>query len=100
MQIQESVKKRVIDVCKHYKVKELHLFGSALSGNLEESRDIDLLVTFDRDGFAGAFDQFMGFKEAMEEVFGKPVDLITSKRFRNPVFFEELESTKELIYAA
>jgi predicted nucleotidyltransferase len=100
MQIQESVKQRMIDVCKHYRVKELHLFGSALSENLEEITDIDLLVTFERDGFKGAFDQFMGFKEAMEEVFGKPVDLLTSKKFRNPVFHEELEATKELIYAA
>jgi predicted nucleotidyltransferase len=98
--MQESVKKCLIDICKRYNVKELYLFGSAASGSLEESVDVDLLVTFERDGFSGAFDQFMGFKEAMEELFGKPVDLITSKRFRNPVFYEEIESTKELIYAA
>jgi uncharacterized protein len=90
----------VIVACKRFRVKELHLFGSALSGSLAESRDVDLLVVFERDGYAGAFDQFMGFKETMEQILGKPVDLITSKTFRNPLFQEEVERTKELIYAA
>ncbi|NBD33637.1 MAG: hypothetical protein GVY17_11900 [Cyanobacteria bacterium] len=93
-------KPQVIEACKQYKVKELHLFGSAVRGDLERSRDIDLLVVFSRDGFEGAFDQFMGFKETMEAILGKPVDLITSKAFRNPLFQEDVEQTKELIYAA
>jgi len=91
---------RVIDACKRYRVRELHLFGSALSGDLEDSRDIDLLVMFDRDGYEGAFDQFMGLKEDLESILGKPVDLITDKKFRNPLFRKELDATKELIYAA
>ena len=91
---------KVIDACKRYRVRELHLFGSALSGDLNNSHDIDLLVMFDREGFEGAFDQFMGFKELLEEILGKPIDLITDKKFRNPIFQEQLVSTKELIYAA
>lgn len=86
--------------CKRYKVKELHLFGSGLGGYLEGCEDIDLLVVFEREGFDGAFDQFMGFKEAMEGILGKRVDLITAKAFRNPLFQEEVERSKELIYAA
>jgi len=85
--------------CKQYKVKELHLFGSGLAGDLKGSNDVDLLVVFEREDFEGAFDQFMGFKERMEAILGKPVDLITYKRFRNPVFQEEVEKTKELVYA-
>ena len=57
-------------------------------------------VVFDRNGYEGAFEQFMGLKESLEAIFGKPVDLITDKKFRNPLFQEELDSTKELIYAA
>lgn len=91
---------RVVDACKRFRVLELYLFGSATTGNLEESGDIDLLVTFEREGFEGAFDQFMGLKEALEAIFEKPVDLITDKPFRNPLFREELDATKELIYAA
>ena len=49
-----------------------------------------MLVEFDRDGYTGAFDQFMGLKEALERILGKPVDLITAKQFRNPLFQEEL----------
>ncbi|MEX0324533.1 MAG: nucleotidyltransferase domain-containing protein, partial [Puniceicoccaceae bacterium] len=35
---------RVVDACKRFRVLELYLFGSATTGNLEESGDIDLLV--------------------------------------------------------
>lgn len=91
---------RLLNACKAYRVGELYLFGSATSGTLEQSDDIDLLVTFERDGFKGAFEQFMGFKKTVESILGKPVDLITDKPFRNPLFREELEATKELIYAA
>jgi predicted nucleotidyltransferase len=90
----------LVDACKKYRVRELYLFGSAVLQDLEKSNDIDLLVTFERDGFEGAFEQFMGFKETLEHILGKPVDLITDKQFRNPLFREELEATKELIYAA
>lgn len=91
---------RLIEACKRYRVRKLHLFGSAVLQDLEKSNDIDLLVTFERDGFEGAFEQFMGFKETLERILGKPVNLITDKPFRNPLFREELETTKELIYAA
>jgi hypothetical protein len=48
----------------------------------------------------GAFNQFMGFKERMEAILERPVDLITGKRFRNPYFQQAVEEQKKLIYAA
>ena len=90
---------RIIDACQRYRVRELHLFGSAKYG-FDSANDVDLLVIFDRDGYQGAFDQFMGLKESLEEILGKRVDLVTAKKFRNPLFQEEVENSKELIYAA
>ena len=81
-------------------MRKLHVFGSLLSGDLEDSSDIDFVVEFDRDGFAGAFDQFMGFKECLEEALGRPVDLLVSRQFRNSVFQEEVDKTKKLVYTA
>lgn len=90
----------VIAACKQFKVIKLHAFGSVVSGELTESSDLDFVVEFEREGFTGAFDQFMGFKETLEKSLGRPVDLLVNKRFRNYVFQEEIDKTKRLVYAA
>jgi hypothetical protein len=95
-----SVKQEVFDACKEYKVKELHVFGSAVFQELRLVNDLDFLVLFERDGTEGAFKQFMGFKDSLESIFGKEVDLLTVKKFRNRIFEEEVNRTKQLVYAA
>ena len=86
--------------CQAYKVRELYAFGSIVSGGLTATSDLDFLVRFDRSGVDGAFGQFMGFKERLESLYGRPVDLLTLKRFRNPLFQEEIDRSKSLVYAA
>ena len=49
---------------------------------------------FDRSNYHGAFDQFMGFKETLEDFYNRPVDLLASKKFRNPIFEREVEDSK------
>ncbi len=88
------------EACRAYKVRELYAFGSVVSGALQPTGDLDFLVRFDRKGTDGAFDQFMGFKEKLESLYGRPVDLLTLKRFRNPIFQQEVDRSKSLIYAA
>lgn len=87
-------------LCRKFQVKELYLFGSAASGNLSESSDLDFIVWFDRQSYEGAFDQFMDFKHRLEEIYGRPVDLYHQKTFRNRIFQQEVERTKKLLYAA
>lgn len=86
--------------CEDFQVKRLHAFGSAVVGEIDDANDIDLLVEFDRDGYDGAFNQLMGLKEALEAVLGKPVDLMVDRPFRNQYFQQEVDRTKQLIYAA
>jgi predicted nucleotidyltransferase len=86
--------------CQAYKVKELYAFGSVVSGQLTATSDLDFLVQFDRSGVDGAFGQFMGFKERLESLYGRPVDLLTLQRFRNPLFQQEIDRSKLLVYAA
>ena len=90
----------VQEACKTFRVKRLHVFGSFASGDFNESSDVDLLVEFDRDGYAGAFEQLMDFKAQMETLLQRPVDIIVNRAFRNPRFQEELNRTKQLVYAA
>jgi len=87
-------------ICKKYHVKELYLFGSAATYGFYEESDLDFIVKFDRQGFEGAFDQFIDFKQELEHIYGRPVDLYHLKKFRNTIFQKEVERSKELLYAA
>ncbi len=100
MTVSDLQSEELRNACKAYKVKELYAFGSVVSGGLTEASDLDFLVQFERTGSDGAFDQFMGFKDKLESLYGRRVDLLTLKRFRNPLFQLEIDRSKSLIYAA
>jgi|SRR6056297_500023 len=93
-------KEQLQQICKKYNVKELYLFGSATTDDFSEESDLDFIVKFDRQGFEGAFDQFIDFKQELEHIYGRPVDLYHLKKFRNTIFQKEVERSKELLYAA
>jgi uncharacterized protein len=90
---------KIQSLCKRFNVKQLFVFGSANSGDFTESSDIDFLVEFNRAGIKGSFDQYFGFKEALEHLLGREVDLICRRSIRNPIFLQEVESSKKEIYA-
>ena len=92
--------KELKQLCREFNVKELYLFGSAVSGNFSPDSDLDFIVNFDRTGYAGAFNQFIDFKQQLEQIYGRPVDLYHQKKFRNPIFQQEVDRSKELVYAA
>ncbi|MEJ7640086.1 MAG: nucleotidyltransferase family protein [Singulisphaera sp.] len=64
---------------RKYEVKSLALFGSMARGDDREGSDVDVLVTF--EGKA-TFDNFMGLKLDLEDLFGRSVDLLTPKCLR------------------
>ncbi len=53
-------------------VRTLALFGSAARDEATENSDLDFLVEFDEK----TFDNYMGLKELLEELFGCRVDLV------------------------
>ncbi len=91
---------RIEVACREFGVRFLHVFGSCAGTESRPESDVDLVVDFYRNGYSGAFEQFMGFKERLEEILERPVDLLVDRPFRNRVFREEVERTKRLVYAA
>jgi predicted nucleotidyltransferase len=56
-----------------YGVKKIGLFGSYAKGTHTEASDIDIIVEFETPlGF-----KFMEFADYLEELLGKPVDVLT-----------------------
>ncbi len=90
----------VIDLCRKYNVKELSVFGSAVTVELDRQSDIDLSFVFARTGYVGSFDQYFDFKAALEATLRHTVDLVCLESIRNPVFQDEVNRTKRTVYAA
>lgn len=61
---------------ERYKVKSLAVFGSMARGDDHEESDVDILVEFEGPA---TFDNFMGLKLDLEDLFGRRVDLLTPK---------------------
>ena len=80
---------------------KLELFGSAATGDFDEAKsELDFLVEFQRLESINAFHQYFDFLFALEELFGRDVDLVHVKAMRNPYFIKSVNDSRTLIYAA
>lgn len=65
------------DEClKRYGARHVALFGSAARDELREDSDIDVLVGFEGPA---TYDGYFNLKTYLEELLGRPVDLVTEK---------------------
>ncbi|MFW6119245.1 MAG: nucleotidyltransferase family protein [Planctomycetota bacterium] len=90
---------RLAEVCERYGVERLEVFGSFTRGEAEAESDLDVLVSF-RPGARGGL-EFVGLQQELEELFGRPVDLLTRKsveRSPNKYFRRFALSQTEPIY--
>ena len=99
--ILETKRAEVADVCRRSGVVRLEVFGSAARDDFDEARsDIDFLVRFGNDPTSSAFDSYFALKDALEQVFGRPVDLVSDGAVRNPYIKAEIDRDRQLVYAA
>jgi predicted nucleotidyltransferase len=85
-------------LCTMYNVEKMYLFGSALNSNFNKESDVDLLVKFKVIELSKYFDNYMDFKEKLENLFGHKVDLVEEQTLRNPILINSINKSKELIY--
>ena len=98
MNVVEKHKDELYQLCDKHKVKELYLFGSILTDKFNDSSDIDMLIQFYNIDLMEYFDNYMDFKEKLELLFNRPVDLVENQAIRNPIFRNIIERDKRLIY--
>jgi hypothetical protein len=95
----ELEEKELIELAKQFKVKQLYLFGSVLREDFNAQSDIDIMVVFDSDTEFSYFDLY-DFKEKLQQLFNRRIDLIEKDGLINPFRRSEILSTARLIYAA
>ncbi len=88
------------ELCRRYGVTKLDVFGSATRDDFDEARsDVDFLVEFDVVPGLRALRQYFGFKEDLEQLLGRPVDLVEGT-IENPFVLRSVEESREPLYAA
>ena len=88
----------LIGLCKRHKVKELYIFGSILTPKFNDSSDVDFLVQFDNVDILEYADNYFDFKEKLEKLLDREIDLLENQAIRNPIFRKVLDRDKKLVY--
>lgn len=76
----------------------MYAFGSVLNDNFSSHSDIDFLVTFSGVNPLEYFDNFMDFKEALENLFSRKIDLVETQTLKNPILKQSINRSKVLLY--
>jgi uncharacterized protein len=69
----------VTSLRQRFGVKDIAVFGSLARDELNEGSDLDFLVTFEGKP---DFDRFMDLKLYLEDIFARPIDLVTKNALR------------------
>lgn len=98
MNLIESNIDNVRTLCKLHKVQRLFVFGSVLSDRFQKDSDIDLIVDFQGVDLYDYADNYFDFKESLEILFNREVDLLEDKAIKNPYLRQSIDSSKVLVY--
>lgn len=92
-------RREIAALCEQYEVIRLALFGSAARGDFDPAKsDLDFLVLFDRRDNPDYVSRYFDLADALEALFGRPVDLVTEHSLRRPRLRAEIERDMEPIY--
>jgi len=98
MKMIDDNKQKLNQICIDHNVKKLYLFGSILTDKFKDDSDIDMLIQFSAMDLNNYFDNYMDFKEKMELLFNRSVDLAENQAIKNPIFRKVADREKQLIY--
>jgi predicted nucleotidyltransferase len=86
-------------ICKEHLVEQLFIFGSVKTDKFNDKSDVDILIQFSHHvDPALYFENYMDFKEKMESVLNREIDIVENQAVRNPIFRKVLDREKMLVY--
>ncbi len=91
----------IAELCRRFGVRQLDVVGSAARGaDFDPARsDVDFLVEYAPETVP-SLGAFLGLRDALASLLGRPVDLIMTSRLRNPFVRVEMERSRAPLYAA
>ena len=94
----KNYKNDIDKLCKKHKVKNLYVFGSALTEKFNEKSDIDLIVDFDSVDLNNYADNYFDLKFSLQNIFQRTIDLLEEQAIKNPYFKKVVHSQRQLVY--
>lgn len=88
---------RLDAVCRRYGIGTLHVFGSVARGEPTSSSDVDLLYDLQPGARLGW--EIEDLADALAEIFGRPVDLV-SRTSLHPMLSSAVLAEARPVYAA
>jgi uncharacterized protein len=86
-------------ICLKHQVDQLFIFGSMNTDKFNDQSDIDILIQFNSSvDPADYFNNYMDFKNNMEDLLKREVDIVENQAIRNPIFRKIVDRDKILIY--
>ena len=97
----EMHRRDIAELCRRFHVNRLEVFGSAARGSdFDPARsDVDLLVTY-LPGHQSGIAAHQDLRDAMEDLLGRPVDLVMEAAVENPFVRAGINGSRQAIYAA
>jgi len=90
---------QIFKICSDHQVEQLFVFGSVKTEQFNEQSDIDILIQFSHlINPKEYFNNYMDFKEKLQSLLNREVDIVENQAVRNPIFRKILDRDKVLIY--
>src|ERR1017187_6201534 len=90
--------KKLGEICRHYNVRELCLFGSAVRGEMRAGSDIGVMGEIDPGARVGLL-KFESLSEELEALVGRKIDLVTKRGLKAWIRPQVLKEAR-VVYAA
>lgn len=88
-------------LARRYGVARLELFGSAATGEFDpQTSDLDFLVEFVDKPPGGMAHAYFGLLDSLSELFGRHVDLVSTRAISNPYFLKSVNESRRPVYVA
>jgi predicted nucleotidyltransferase len=98
MNLTEQNRRSLQALCENHNIKSLSVFGSVLRTDFNKNSDIDFLVDIDDADPLSYADHYFDFKFAVEQLFGRSIDMLEERGLQNPLLRQQINATKVQIY--
>ena len=87
-------------LCRRFHVKALAMFGSAVTESWDPARsDLDFVVEFLPQAAERIFHGYFDFREELERLYGRKVDLVMPNAVRNSRLRDAINNQRRPLYA-
>jgi predicted nucleotidyltransferase len=97
----QGKREAIAEMCARHGVAQLDAFGSALREDFRpDESDLDFLVAFKPMEPYARVEAYFGLLEDLRRLLGREIDLVMIGAVKNRYIAQDIQRTKQLLYAA